>query len=365
MFKTLPDGRYFVPTEYRTTILKLYHDDASSGGHDGQFRTYYKIKARFFWHQMKEEIIKYVRSCSVCQHIKFKYKPRVDKMIIPNQSQNPFEVVHIDFAELTKRSDLNLKTKSFVIIVDEFTRMVFAKAMKEDVRSLIHYLKQHPKLPFIKKIVSDCGTVFKSNALVRFAEERQIILVNTSPYHPPGNGLAERKIRDIKKFIECYPNFRGGWKAALEAAVKHENRSYNNAIGCSPNFKAYGKTTLLEADKTIGIKEQNIHDEMHKTAEKQKEYYEKMKFYYDKKHFEPQQNICEGSLILVQCGFKGKKLVVNGPYKVVGLMKTGGILKNIIYEDEKGNEKIAHITNVRLYHSRKNEESSSGDVNEL
>ncbi|UYV79593.1 K02A2.6-like [Cordylochernes scorpioides] len=58
---------YLVTPEQVPSILGLYHDDPKSGGHSGFWRTYYTIKNRFWWRNMKGDIRRYVQSCSTCQ----------------------------------------------------------------------------------------------------------------------------------------------------------------------------------------------------------------------------------------------------------------------------------------------------------
>ena len=47
-------------------IIYLYHNDPLTG-HLGTTKTLYKLKAQYFWPQMKEEIKLYIQSCHQCQ----------------------------------------------------------------------------------------------------------------------------------------------------------------------------------------------------------------------------------------------------------------------------------------------------------
>ncbi|UYV79043.1 hypothetical protein LAZ67_17000846 [Cordylochernes scorpioides] len=113
--------KYFVPDEHRTSLLSLYHDDPLSGGHSGFWRTYYKMKQRFSWRGMKNDIRKYVASCPTCQNIKFKYRCRPSRMSLPSQSRVPYHTVHIDFAEAP--SGVKDKKSTFLLVIDEATSL--------------------------------------------------------------------------------------------------------------------------------------------------------------------------------------------------------------------------------------------------
>ncbi|UYV84812.1 K02A2.6-like, partial [Cordylochernes scorpioides] len=67
------NNKYLVPPEDRDSIFQLYHDDPLSGGHSGFLRTYHKLRQRFYWYKMKNDIRSYIASCPVCQQVKFKY----------------------------------------------------------------------------------------------------------------------------------------------------------------------------------------------------------------------------------------------------------------------------------------------------
>ncbi|UYV80066.1 K02A2.6-like [Cordylochernes scorpioides] len=91
--------KYLVPPEDRDSILLLYHDDPLSA------------------------------SFPVCQQVKFKYKYRSNHMSLPPQSQEPFHTVHLDYAEAPTKGDARL---TFLIVIDEATRLAQAKAIKQD-----------------------------------------------------------------------------------------------------------------------------------------------------------------------------------------------------------------------------------------
>lgn len=243
-----PQGeKFYVPETCRPRILRLYHDSSESGGHDGLSKTFRKINQRFTWESMKEDVHEYVRTCHLCQMAKAKYKPRGNEMVIPKYSSVPFEVVHLDFAEVKKKAEGVWKTHAFLVAIDECTRMAAAKCGKEDANSVIA-LMERVIFKTTKVLVSDNGPAFRSEKLRRWAEQRGITLRFSTPYHPEGNALAERLIRDLKKYLDLYPTFPGGWKCALEAAVTHHNNTYTEGLGCSPYFCANGTSPWLPAD---------------------------------------------------------------------------------------------------------------------
>ena len=59
-----------VPEVTRPEILNFCHDDPISGGHMGFLKTLYKLRERFFWPRMADDIKNYVESCKDCQSYK-------------------------------------------------------------------------------------------------------------------------------------------------------------------------------------------------------------------------------------------------------------------------------------------------------
>lgn len=209
------DGKYTVPETLIPKVLELYHDSPESGGHDGFWHTYNKLLQRFRWHHMKEDVWTYVKSCHLCQVHKAKYHQRTDEMVIQKHSGNPFETIHLDFAELKKKSTGVLKTQSFLVCIDQCTRMVAARPGKEDANSVISLLERDIFKP-VKIIISDNGPAFISKRLRDWAQQRGITLQRTVPSGSQWHGRKDHKRRqtvyddvpDLQGRMEMLP--RGG-----------------------------------------------------------------------------------------------------------------------------------------------------------
>ena len=337
--------------ETKRLILKRYHDDADSGGHDGKRRLFYKISQRFQWSNMRRDIDNYVDSCHECQLKKFKYRKKFNFLTVVNHGSNPYETIHLDFAELQKKTEGVKKTKSFILLVDEFTRMVHTKAIGMTSGQLIKWLQSIPFFPSVKRIITDNGKTFDSKEFKDFLEKKGIKLTFSSPYHPPGNGMAERHIQEIKLFLSLYPNYSGGWKNCLSAATQHHNRSYCSSIGCTPLFKLTGEPTSLPADKEFNI---NIEDMANKESclsdDKQRTNQQKV---VDKAN-EKQGKIPEinpGDQIVFQAGYKGKDPIVKGPVTVDKVIERDNIPKTLIIQEGKQKKAVA-LKNALPYKQR-------------
>lgn len=311
---------------------------------------------------MKADVANYVKTCHECQMVKSKYKPCGNRMVLPEYSTIPFEVIHLDFAELKKKGEGVRRTQAFLVAVDECTRFVAAKAGREDANCVISLLERDI-FKNTKVIVADNGPAFRSEKLRKWASEKNIAIRYPAPYHPEANSLAERMIRDLKMFIKLYPEFKGGWKNALEAAVLHHNRSYTAGIGCSPHFAAFGTIPWLPADRELGLVDRINLKEQPKTQLQRQKYRMTMKMHFDRRHKTKMPEIDPGSMVLVRKGLDSKT-PFTGPYFVVKTAKQQGLLKTIYYNGPSGRIEEASVGNVLPYYHRQGNDSRPGECSD-
>jgi hypothetical protein len=301
---------------------------------------------------MRKEIHEYVTSCAVCQLAKFKFRPKHDFLILAPHSTTPFETVHLDYGEIRKKAEGVSRTQSFILLIDEATRMVYTKAINEKTRSLTTWLESLPFLDSVKKVISDNGPSFASKEFGKWTQERNIRQIFSAQYHPQSNSMAERMMRDIKMFFSLYPHFPQGWKKCLEAATLHHNRSYNSSIGCSPLFKLHGVPALFPADEEFGITAEQL---QHETPLSNDEIHEKRVKMKDAVNA-GKKNIPEikpGDAILYQAGRDGKGPNVKGPVEVTEVIMKEEIPKTLIIKDDDGKKKAIALNNALPFKRRR------------
>lgn len=345
------NGKYNVPGELKEEVLKLYHDDPYSGGHGGIRKTIEKLKQRFEWKNLKQEVEKYVASCPTCQIYKADKKPKGSKMSLPPHSKEKFHTIHLDFAELAKKGEGTRTTKSFIVAVDEGTRFCFTGKSKEDSSSVIKLLESL-NLDDCKTVVSDNGKGFTSQQIKDWCAEKGINWITTSSYHPAGNGMAERKIRDLKTYMKMYESEMPNWTERLKHATQWANNSFCRALGCTPSYKAYGVSPTLPADKKLRLTKLCI-TKKSMNAEETDKYRNRMKLDFDRLHNQKDQNLREGEKILIKLG-QGKQAHFKGPYVITKSSDTTG-KPYVIFKREDGSTDSCHLSNLVKWKERKEE----------
>jgi len=83
------------PLNDRPRILKEYHDSAT-GGHKGVTKTYLRIKARYYWPNMKTDIQSYIQNCRNCKLKKLVRVKTRQPMIITDIPCATFDKISMD-----------------------------------------------------------------------------------------------------------------------------------------------------------------------------------------------------------------------------------------------------------------------------
>ena len=119
-----------VPGACVTEVMKLVHDNPT-GGHLGVAKTTEKIRERFYWASYKEDVVKYIRCCTICEARKNPSRAARGKLGQYLVGE-PLERVAIDILGPLPRTEKG--NKYIVIISDYFTRWIEAYPVKKTRR---------------------------------------------------------------------------------------------------------------------------------------------------------------------------------------------------------------------------------------
>ena len=92
---------------------------------------------------------------------------------------------------------------------------------------------------FPKLLVTDNGSPLANHVVQKFAEKGRINFVNSSAYHPRGNGKAERSVQMIKSALKKISPGMQNWDANLYWAATIVNNT-PMVYGYSPREIAFG-----------------------------------------------------------------------------------------------------------------------------
>ena len=110
--------------------------------------------------------------------------------------QRPWEKIASDLFEF--------KGKTYIIVVDYFSRYIeILKLSTTSSASIITALKSIFSRQGIPNVlVTDSGTQYASQEFHEFSTSYNFNHQTSSPYHPQGNGKAERAVRTVKSSLK-------------------------------------------------------------------------------------------------------------------------------------------------------------------
>ena len=102
-------------------------------------------------------------------------------------------------------SDLyEFKGSSYILVVDYFSRFIETQKLSSTTSSsiIVALKSMFARHGIPDTVVTDNGPQYSSNEFKIFAESYNFSHITSSPYHPRGNGEAERAVRTLKNLLK-------------------------------------------------------------------------------------------------------------------------------------------------------------------
>ena len=373
--RTVRDGKSYlrlcVPVKYRENLLKAYHDDIVSG-HMGISRTLTKIRQRYIWPGMANDINAYVQACPSCQGRKgIPDKPAGFLQCI--KVERPFEKVGIDLLgpfPISKQGN-----RMIIVAVDYLTKWVELQAIptgKADDVSEFFVKQIFLRHGAPEKIITDRGKCFLAELTQSVIKKLNTNHKTTSSYHPQANGAVERMNHTLATMLSMYVGSdHRDWDETLQYVCFAYNTARQESTGFSPFFLLYGREPVLPIDLELQANPNpQVHEDdasMDYAERLMKELkaakvlvklrmelaQEKQKRIYNEKRREQEFN--PGDLVLIYKPLrkigKSEKLLHRwlGPYKVV--RQTTPVNYEVRQASKsKGKTDIVHVIRMKKFH---------------
>jgi RNase H-like domain found in reverse transcriptase/Reverse transcriptase (RNA-dependent DNA polymerase)/Integrase zinc binding domain/Chromo (CHRromatin Organisation MOdifier) domain len=283
----------FIPDDnsIKLTILRQNHD-SSAAGHFGQDKTLELISRDFYWHNIRQFVNDYIRSCDTCNRNKTPRHKKFGKLQpLPIPSQ-PWSSVSLDFiVELPKSAGFN----AVLVVVDRLTKMSHfiptnTTVNAEETANLYfrHVFKYHG---FPEDIVSDRGTQFTSKFWSRLMSLCNIQRNMSTAYHPQSDGQTERVNQTLEQYLRIFCDYQqDNWQQLLTLAEFTYNNSKHSSTQVSPFYANFGyhpnfrlktiHSQLTPAAESFVEKLKDVHRELKDQLSNAQKNYEK---YYNMK----------------------------------------------------------------------------------
>ena len=241
-----------VPRSLRQEILEELHA-GSTGGHLGEEKTLERLKQRFYWPGHFHDVQDWCKTCGVCATRKMAVpKPRAPLTNISVGSPMQFVAVDIvgPFPE-------NSEGKKYIlVVVDQFTKWSEAYTIHNqeavtvaEVLTREWFFRYSPP----QTLHSDQGRQFESRLIYEICHILGIKKTRTSPYHPQGDGSAERFNRTLLNMLAIAArNNPLNWENYVRPLCMAYNTSVHSSTGFTPFYLMFGREARLPLDLKFG-----------------------------------------------------------------------------------------------------------------
>lgn len=241
-----------MPMSLRRKLFIEYHA-LRTGGHLGRDKTYAKLRDRFYWPGMKQDVSNWVKFCKPCTASKTGHGKKRAKLVKMLCSE-PLDRISLDFVGPMPSTELG--NKYLMVVTDYFSKWVEAYPMKNLLAASaadILVTEFFCKFGAPSIIHTDQGVQFESTLFQEMCELYEIFKTRTTTFRPQSDGLTERNNRSILQMLTSYVNeSRSDWDVHLPYLLQAYRSSVHDSTGYSPNKLFLGREVSLPSDIVYG-----------------------------------------------------------------------------------------------------------------
>ena len=243
-----------LPSRYHGVALEYVHDRM---GHLGRDRSLELLRERYYWVGMQKSVADYITQCDRCLRRKDYNPPRAP--LVNTQTCQPMELVCIDFLKLDPSKG---GIENVLVITDHFTKYAQAYPTKNQTacttaRVLFNNFFVHYGFP--KRLHSDQGRNFESRTIQELCRLTGVQKSRTTPYHPMGNGIAERFNSTLLNMLGTLdPDKKANWKSYIGSLVHAYNCTKHDNTGFSPYYLMFGRHPRIAVDLALGRESETV-----------------------------------------------------------------------------------------------------------
>ncbi|GBG41400.1 hypothetical protein CBR_g77296, partial [Chara braunii] len=238
--------------QLRTLLMSECHD---ARGHFGFLKSYAALSQRFFWKEMRSDMLCYVDTHELCQRNKVQRKPPLGLLKPLPTPDGLAQSVSIDFTDLGKTTPRGMR--QVMVCVDRFSKYAEFIPFPEVARvpavrtAFSERWVTHHGPP--TSIVSDRDPKFCSDEWQSYCKDYlHSRLDMTSGRHPEANGLAEVMNQVLFQLLRpvISPD-QQDWDLHLVRAQLMYNMSVHSSTGFSPYRLHWGREPRQPLDDII------------------------------------------------------------------------------------------------------------------
>ena len=239
----------YLPTCMVQDVLRAYHD-SPTGGHLGVYKTWGKIRDRFYWPAMFNQIKSYVLSCPKCQQFKTVRTGPHGTLQPVEPPTGVLDLMGLDFVGSVPVSSSG--NKYILVCTDYLSRYAITQATVNcTAETAARFLVERVILQSgtSRQLLTDRGSHFVSNVFEAITSRCGVNHITATTYHPQCNGLTKRFNVTQVDSIETYVNQQQtDWDEYLQYGTFAYNTSKQATTQLEPFKLMFGRNATLPFD---------------------------------------------------------------------------------------------------------------------
>ena len=230
-------------------ILYHMHSDPLAG-HFSLEETYRRIKIRYYWPQMYNDVRNYVQTCDECQR---RGRNHQNEPLHPIKVGQPFDRLGMD---LVGPFPVTARGNTYIAVATEYlTKWPEARAIPDSTAASVvtffyeDVICRHgcPKI-----LQTDRGTHFVNEMLNSLCQKSGIKHKLSTAYHPQTNGLVERFNKTLCEALAKFANEnKDDWDLFVPSVLFAYRTKRHETTRHEPFFLMYGREPVLPIEFAI------------------------------------------------------------------------------------------------------------------
>lgn len=235
------EWKLVVPKSQRLLVMRESHNPPVCA-HFGFYKTLSRIQQHYYWPRMRHDVLKFVRSCKVCQSQKLSNTYQLGLMGAEKSVKYPFQVIAVDIMGPFPRSPRGFAY--LLVVADFFTkytllcplRSATAGNIVKFVESSVFLIHGVPQI-----VICDNAQVFAGKTFKKLIDTYEVQKIWFTPRYSAQCNFVERNNKTIGQAIRCYIDEHKNWDVELAKIQQAINTAYHEVHNYSPAFLNFGR----------------------------------------------------------------------------------------------------------------------------
>lgn len=249
--KGLGKNLLIIPKKLQEAVFLAFHESPGTGGHFNGYKTLQKVRRKYFWQTMSQDILNWSRACIKCQQKTAALRNR--EPLAPIKSNFIFHKVFIDLAGPLPETDRG--NRYLLATICGFSKYVTLTPIPNcQAITVARTLMNECVLKFgtMRELISDNASYLKGEIITELCNMLRIPRHLITPYHHEGNGSIERVFRTFNAMLRTYVNSsQTDWDLHASACAFAYNTSVHESLGETPFFMIFGRDPVFNIDLVI------------------------------------------------------------------------------------------------------------------